>query len=110
PLPRNHPTARNAEPFGLLSALATPPASIAASSVATTVPRPTIPISLPPRPLQPRRLHASEVVHDLLNRQLHEFRLPDVRQADETDPPRGGLLVDLHGERERRGRETPRDL
>src|SRR5262249_59376623 len=59
-------------------------------------------------PLQPLRLHASEVVHDLLSRKLDELRPADVHEADEADPPGGGLLVGLHGERQRGGREAPR--
>src|SRR5579862_3641515 len=53
PLPLNQPTARNAMPFGLLSALAAPATSVAASSVTTSVPRPMIPNSLHPAPPAP---------------------------------------------------------
>src|SRR5438552_6271906 len=106
PLPLNHPTARKAIPFGLLSARATPAASSPASTTTNSIPRPTIRMSL--LPLPPRRLHRSEMVHDLFGRELHERRPADLLETHEADAPAGRLLVGPHGERERRGCEARR--
>src|SRR6184192_580590 len=105
-LPLNHPAARKAIPFGLLSARAAPAASSAASTATTSIPRPTIRMSL--LPLPPLRLHRSEMVHDLFGRELHERRPADLLETHEADAPAGRLLVGPHGERERRGCEARR--
>src|SRR5206468_2313087 len=108
--PLNHPTARNDMPLGLLSARAGT-ASPRTISVATAV-LPAglhlvILMTLLP-PLQPRRLHASELISHLLGRKLHQPRPPDRLEAHEADAPRGRLLVGVHGERQRRRRAVVR--
>src|SRR2546428_11947700 len=56
-LPLNHPTARKTIPFGLLSARAAPAASSAASTATTSIPRPTIRLSLLLTPSTPKPAH-----------------------------------------------------
>src|SRR6266702_1883713 len=106
-LPLNHPAARKAIPFGLLSARAAPAASSAASTATTSIPRPTIRMSLLLTPSTPTPA-TSEMAHDLLARELHERRSADLLETHEADAPPGRLLVGPHGERERRGREARR--
>src|SRR5438093_12746675 len=103
-MPWNHPTARKAIPFGLLSARASPAASSAASTATISISRPTIRMSLLLTPSTPTPA-TSEMAHDLLPRELHERRSADLLETHEADAPPGRLLVGPHGERERRGRE-----
>src|SRR6266581_375218 len=104
-LPLNHPAARKTIPFGLLSARASPAASSAASTATTSIPRPTIRMSLLLTPSTPTPA-TSEMAHDLLARELHERRSADLLETHEADAPPGRLLVGPHGERERRGPEA----
>src|SRR5262245_24884073 len=96
-------------PFGLLSASLLPTTRAVSSNAASTGPRPRIPMTLLPAP-QPRRLHASEIAHDVLPRDLYESGAADLLEAHEPDPPVGRLLVVLHGKRERRRGEPARNL
>src|SRR5437016_3003505 len=59
-LPLNHPAARKTIPFGLLSARAAPAASSAASTATTSIPRPTIRMSLLLTPSTPTPAHVRD--------------------------------------------------
>src|SRR5947207_14314028 len=108
--PLNHPTARNAMPLGLLSpraGIASPRTISAATAVlAADLHHMLLMTSSPP--LQPRRLHASELINYLLRRQLDEPRPPEALAPHEADPAAGRLLVALHRERQRRRRDVGR--
>src|SRR3954470_875726 len=102
-LPLNHPTARNDIPFGLLSARLGVAARTVVRTATHSVAYRTIRMTLLP-PL------ASEFADDLLCRKLHERRPADVLQAHEADAPVRRLLVVLHGEGQRGGREATRNI
>src|SRR5207253_366951 len=87
--PLNQPTARNDMPLGLLSpraGTASPRTISAATAVLPAGLHLVILMTLLP-PLQPRRLHASELISHLLGRKLHQPRPPDRRPPPARPPP-----------------------